>query len=572
MQQILRKQTFTLLFAAGCALALTLFSAEDSLAQVVPVPTLPKVGSSNPVSAVPPITRPTTTPCTVTLFSNLEFANYTPKTFAYTPPSSCPGPWAKVVFEANFTVTAGVQYDRTAAFYLGHANIFYGTTSEPGSNLSPSWHVERDVTDLTSIFESSQTGEANIGNTVNSTYTGIIYSTATLQFYPVANGGTAPTTPDVVVPVNGGGGDAGTLNQTSDEITANFTPPTNVEAIYLDVLAQSQSNDEFWYSCVPNDVAGELESCGNTGFRETQVYIDGQLAGIAPVTPWIFTGGIDPYLWIPITGAQTLNFEPYRVNLTPFAGTLNDGNEHQVAISVYNADSYFLATANLLLYLDHGSSQVTGSLISNTLTSPDPTVNEDLNVDQYGDVTGSVDVTSGHNFTISGSVATSHGTVTTTVSQVVSFNNYQTFLIDSLNYDQDIAQTSSVESTVTTQNGNNTNVLEKSHVRNLNLDIVETAYNNGSFDQATTSQQQFSNSTISMTNNELVDNKRDGLTVNSTDTLEFNSNGNFTGFENNHSSSSYSIDGTTIPCYSDSLTAENLVLTSFTVRTGRTCQ
>ena len=45
----------------------------------------------------------------------------------------CPGPWAKVVFTADFTVTAGRQFDRTAAFYLGHASIFYGTTAEPRS-------------------------------------------------------------------------------------------------------------------------------------------------------------------------------------------------------------------------------------------------------------------------------------------------------------------------------------------------------------------------------------------------------------------------------------------------------
>ena len=32
----------------------------------------------------------------------------------------------------DFTVTAGTQYDRTGAFYLGHANIFYGTTAVSG--------------------------------------------------------------------------------------------------------------------------------------------------------------------------------------------------------------------------------------------------------------------------------------------------------------------------------------------------------------------------------------------------------------------------------------------------------
>ncbi len=50
----------------------------------------------------------------------------------------------------------------------------------------------------------------------------------------------------------------------------------NTERVYLDVIAQSQSNDEFWYTCVPNDVASELESCGNTGFRETEISIDGR--------------------------------------------------------------------------------------------------------------------------------------------------------------------------------------------------------------------------------------------------------------------------------------------------------
>ena len=97
--------------------------------------------------------------------------------------------------------------------------------------------------------------------------------------------------------------------------------PNNLQSAYLDVYAQGQSGDEFWYTCVPNDVSAELFSCGNTGFRETEITIDGQAAGVAPIFPWIFTGGIDPFLWFPIPGA-TLNFTPYRVNLTPFRGAI----------------------------------------------------------------------------------------------------------------------------------------------------------------------------------------------------------------------------------------------------------
>ena len=100
------------------------------------------------------------------------------------------------------------------------------------------------------------------------------------------------------------------LNTTTDQQAATFKLPLTVTRAYLDVISESQGNDEFWYTCVPNDVAGALENCGNTAFRETEVYIDGIPAGVAPIYPWIYTGGIDPYLWEPLPGIETLNFKP----------------------------------------------------------------------------------------------------------------------------------------------------------------------------------------------------------------------------------------------------------------------
>ena len=61
------------------------------------------IGSANTVTADPPIPRPSTTPCIVQLLSSAEFDNYNPVPFTYTPPAACPGPWAKVVFTADFT-------------------------------------------------------------------------------------------------------------------------------------------------------------------------------------------------------------------------------------------------------------------------------------------------------------------------------------------------------------------------------------------------------------------------------------------------------------------------------------
>ena len=86
-------------------------------AQVVPVPPTPQVGSSNPVTAEPSVTRPRTKPCIVSLMSNVPFENFNGAPLTYTPPAACPGPWAKVVLTADFTVTAGRQFDRVDGYH-----------------------------------------------------------------------------------------------------------------------------------------------------------------------------------------------------------------------------------------------------------------------------------------------------------------------------------------------------------------------------------------------------------------------------------------------------------------------
>ena len=140
------------------------------------------IGSQNTVTADPNVTRPFTTPCVVRLFEDAEFDNFNGYNFTYAPPADCPGPWAKVVFVTEVNVTAGNQFDRTANFWLGPTNIYFGTTAEPSSTFGPSWQVEKDLTDYSPIFSTPQQGTADIGNLVNSTYTGIIFASAWLEF------------------------------------------------------------------------------------------------------------------------------------------------------------------------------------------------------------------------------------------------------------------------------------------------------------------------------------------------------------------------------------------------------
>ena len=408
------------------------------------------VGSANVTVADPTVPRPPGQPCVVQLFSDDTFDDYSTRPFNYTPPAGCGTRWAKVVLEGDFSVTAGVQFDRTATIFLAGVNLYFGTTQEPASTVSPSWHVERDLTDYSALFANAGQGQAFIGNIVNSEYTGVIHGSARLLFYPASGVAPAAKAPDAVYPLGSDPiGSTVALNDSTDQLSATLTLPRNVENAYLDVFTQSQSNDEFWYTCVPAQYASETGECNNGNFREAQISIDGQAAGVAPVYPWIYTGGIDLFIWKPTPGVQTLNFMPYRVDLTPFAGVLSNGSPHTVAVSVEGADSYFSATAALLVYEDHGSKQVSGQVTRNTLASqpPTPTISSTLSEDSSGDVTGGVTTALSRHFVIEGYVNTSHGRVTTTVDQTSAFTNTEGFDITDSIYDQTTNQLTTLKGT-----------------------------------------------------------------------------------------------------------------------------
>ena len=519
-----------------------------------------QVGSANTVTADPLVTRPATTPCVVQLFSNAQFFDFNNEDFSYAPPTDCPGPWAKVVLETDISVQAGIQFDRTANYWLGPYNIYFGTTAEP-SAIGPDWHVERDLTDYSSIFTTAQSGVASIGNTLCCGLTSIIFASADIEFYPLPKSQSAPVTANVVLPLSAGStGGTVTLNTSTDALAGTFTMPTNITAAYLDIWSQGQSGDEFWYTCVPSDVATELESCSNTSFRETEVTIDGQPAGIAPVYPWIFTGGIDPFLWFPIPGVQTLNMVPYRVNLTPFAGLLSNGQPHTVSISVFNANGYFEDTASLLLYTDPNVAQVTGGIISNTLTAPSPAVTENLKTTTGGNIFGNVGVTSDRNFVISGNAVTSAGNVLTTVSQNINFSNQQNFAITGTKYQQDITQKTLLESLATQSiEGQTISATRQTYNWPLVTDILVAVNADGSEDQTTKVNQEYQLNVANLPS-------FTSSTFNAgthVDRLEFGSSGNFVGNTGMTSGQRYSYNDSTGSNYKCAIAAANNVLTSF---------
>ncbi|CAE7449697.1 unnamed protein product, partial [Symbiodinium necroappetens] len=115
---------------------------------------------------------------------------------------------------------------------------------------------------------------------------------------------------------------------------------------------------EFWYTNVPGtDVPSG--TCGGGAYRELLVYIDGVLADAVLPFPVIYTGGINPLLWRPLTGILSFDIPPYEFDLTPFASWLLDGAAHNVTVQVWGNNpqgTWFLDPVLLLRHAEANQS------------------------------------------------------------------------------------------------------------------------------------------------------------------------------------------------------------------------
>ena len=417
----------------------------------------PCIATASPQEAIeragPPVPTPHTQPCEVQLFSNAPFD--TPATgFAFIPPAACPPPWAKVVLSVDLS---GSRATRTqgVALAFNDVTLFVGPTPDTAQPMQ--WHVERDLTDYSVLFKQPGNGALTAlrafrdvgGSSTNVT------GTATLRFYPPRPGNPAPRVPDAV------------FSTYVDQLAAPpgvkdlASLPHNIERAYLDVTA----NDEaFWYNCLTPAIAQAHptlisrvalglsqrgiypteQGCLPHSYSDVLVTVDGTPAGVAPVFPWLPThfsvnsGPRRSPFWnvvdTPTDSALSLDFVPYRVDLTPFAAILNEAGTHQVGLNMpahedVNGQWYLPPrTANLLVYLDPGKSRLPGAVTFNSLPAglPEPAVTDGL-VQDGNLLDGRVGTRLDRNFEIRGYVDTSRGRVESVVTQQSSFQNVRQF-------------------------------------------------------------------------------------------------------------------------------------------------
>jgi peptide N-acetyl-beta-D-glucosaminyl asparaginase amidase A len=410
-----------------------------------------EVDYQDPLTAAPPIARPPTPSCSVTVMQNFAFNSSVGQGVfngTLTPPASCPGPWSKIVLDFTGSV-AGRQFDRLMNVWVGGAQVFQSSTPEPDPS-GITWHVEHDATRYSSLFAQPEPIKVELQNYVVGIYTGVIYGSLRVTYYHATASYPAPEHADQVIGFPNA--DSDYFYGPGDVRTTSVTFPRNLTRAYLELYLKGNSCDEFWFGSQPDDFAGPNGLCGGGAFREVQVSIDGQLAGIAWPFPFIFTGGVNPWLWRPIPAVNAFDMPPQVVDLTPYVGLLDDGLPHTISLQVPHDGFYWGIGSDLLLYRDPVLAQTSGALTSQSIT---PTAGE-----TYGEnvgANGGVFTTSAsRHLTVSGYVDTSAGRIATTVDQTFGFGNKQE--LDLTNFLENLTHDETIDTVTTTSTPGETTV------------------------------------------------------------------------------------------------------------------
>jgi hypothetical protein len=397
----------------------------------------------NPVTALPPVARPATAGCTVTAMRH-DFANSYGQPFVgtLTPPKDCPGPWSKVVLDWSGSV-AGRQYDRLAGVWIGGAEVFRTSTPEPDP-AGISWHVDQDLSAFIPLLRTPQPLVVDLGNIVNSTYTGIYHMTMTVTYYQADKHHPEAAHSDVVIPVSQSTSAPGWWGLASGQTaTSTVTLPRNTVDARLQLYARGGGCEEFWYSNVPDSYAAahpDYGLCGGGTYREVGVLVDGRPAGTAQPFPVIYTGGISPLMWRPIPSVDAFRTQPYEIDLTPFAGVLADGAPHTVTlVPPAGITDTWLMDGSLFVDTDRGAAQTSGAVTEDTVT---PSPNVAYTVAKQADGSDLITAALSRDWAVAGYVDTSHGRVWTRIVRHSDYSN-----------SDDVASAGTVQTTVQRDSG-----------------------------------------------------------------------------------------------------------------------
>ncbi|KAH8988323.1 peptide N-acetyl-beta-D-glucosaminyl asparaginase amidase A-domain-containing protein [Lactarius akahatsu] len=301
-----------------------------------------------------------------------DVVDFSPEVVNFTPPTDCgtPGSWAGV--SLNFTVTSnGTQFDRLAIFTFQNVEIWRTSTPEPVKGDGIIWTYLKDVTRFTPLFSKPGTFILQLDNLIQPGLDGEYATTLEATFFASSSQFLPAPRADLIVPLTTLANDTGNDASVPPGFSLNVTLPRNAVAAFAELQASGNGNEEFWYFNVPNQFLGDFPvgtTFGEGPFREVRVLVDGKLAGVAFPYAVIFTGGIVPTAWRPITSYGALDLPVYHIDLTPFIPILTDGKPHNITLDIASAEPDHQINQNwfisglLQVKLDSSTAPTTGKI------------------------------------------------------------------------------------------------------------------------------------------------------------------------------------------------------------------
>lgn len=301
------------------------------------------------------------------------------------PPDNCS--FATTIFNLS-VISQGQQYDRLAELFIGDVEIWRTSTAMPIEN-GIQWSFQKDVSVFDVLLRQEQKIILDLGNVFDGNlYTGTYNLTLEALYfddsysegfhpahhiYPISNLTSAQNKTPVF-----------SLPDDSGSVTLSSLP-RNIKTAVVSLMASGNSAEEFWYTNVPTEYVDIFDDDGSvygySSFREVQLYIDGQLAGVSWPFTILFTGGVDPGLWRPVVGIDTYDLPSFEIDVTPWLSLLCDGGEHTFEIQVVAFDSSapgqvgtvgqnWWVTGTLFVWLDETTNQTIAGPVTSNISAP----------------------------------------------------------------------------------------------------------------------------------------------------------------------------------------------------------
>ncbi|KAI0485827.1 peptide N-acetyl-beta-D-glucosaminyl asparaginase amidase A-domain-containing protein [Xylaria cf. heliscus] len=265
----------------------------------------------------------------------------------YIPPLDCT--YTTTIFNLS-VVSRGRQYDRLATLWLGDIEVWRTSTAMP-TQTGIHWSFQKDMTIWDTLLRSHDPQKIifELNNIIDGDrYTGLFNATLEALYFDdvyESKGGLHPAEHIYAISTRSSSSNTTSLfSLPEDSGTVNLTLPRNSVTAVVSIMASGNAAEEFWFTNVPTEYINTFP--GNEGwlygyspFREVQLLIDGQLAGVSWPFPILFTGGVDPGAWRPIVGIDAYELPSFEIDVTPWLGQLTDGEPHDFTLRVVGYDT-----------------------------------------------------------------------------------------------------------------------------------------------------------------------------------------------------------------------------------------